>query len=198
MSYITDLLEHYFKTYEDFSVISDFKGNAQFIFLCNSHKSLVYVFLVRNIKNHCHKKSNCGFRWRKLLKVAVFFNITNFHNGFFWNPSKIQRSLLNELRVSFNENETSLAVDSCLDEQMCKNIKNKSCFKSVKRSSIDLILTSRPSLRQFTNIIETGVSDHHLSIYIILKSTYTKIEPNVLTNRYFKNFLKQSSPQDLN
>ena len=105
---------------------------------------------------------------------------------------------MNELRVSFNENETSLAVDSCLDEQMCKNIKNKSCFKSVKRSSIDLILTSRPSLRQFTNIIETGVSDHHLSIYIILKSTYTKIEPNVLTNRYFKNFLKQSSPQDLN
>ena len=46
----------------------------------------------------------------------------------------------------FNESETSPALDSFLDEQKCKNIKNKTCFKSVKGSCIDLILTSRPSL----------------------------------------------------
>ena len=32
------------------------KGNAQFIFLCNAQKSSVDVFLMRNIKKHCHKK----------------------------------------------------------------------------------------------------------------------------------------------
>ena len=69
---------------------------------------------------------------------------------------------VNKLHVSFNENETSLAVGSFLDEQKCKNIKDKICFKSVKRSYIDLILTSRSILHQFTNIFETGVSDNHL------------------------------------
>ena len=44
----------------------------------------------------------------------------------------------------FNESETNPALDSFLDEQKCKNIiKNKTCFKSVKGSCIDLILTSR-------------------------------------------------------
>ena len=65
----------------------------------------------------------------------------------------------------FNESETSPVLDSFLDEQKCKNIiKNKTCFKSVKGSCIDLILTSRPSLHQFTNVFETGTSDHHLLI----------------------------------
>ena len=70
----------------------------------------------------------------------------------------------------FNESETSPALDSFMDEQKCKNIiKNEICFKSVK--GIDLILTSRPSLHQFTNVIETGISGHHLLIYTMLKST---------------------------
>ena len=98
----------------------------------------------------------------------------------------------------FNESETSPALDSFLDEQKCKNIiKSKTCFKSVKGSCIDLILTSRPSLHQFTNVFETGVSDHHLLIYIMLKSTYTKMEPKVISKRCFKNFSEQSFLQDL-
>ena len=92
----------------------------------------------------------------------------------------------------------SPALDSFLDERKCKNIiKNKTCFKSVKESCIDLILTSRPSLRQFTNVFETGNSDHHLLIYTVLKSTYTKMEPKVLSKSCFKNFSEQSFLQDL-
>ena len=93
----------------------------------------------------------------------------------------------------FNEGETSPALDSFLDKQKCKNIiKNKNCFKSVKGLCIDLIITSRPSLHQFTNVFETGISDHHLLIYTMLKSTYTKMEPKVLSKRCFKNFSEQS------
>ena len=57
---------------------------------------------------------------------------------------------------NFNESETSPALDLLLHEQKCKNIiKNKTCFKLVKESCIDLILASRPSLHQFTNVFET-------------------------------------------
>ena len=89
-------------------------------------------------------------------------------------------------------------MDSFLDEEKCKNIiKSKTCFKSVKGSCIDLILTSRPSLYQFTNVFQAGVSDHHLLIYTMLKSTYSRMEPKVLTKRCFKNFSEQSFQQDL-
>ena len=98
----------------------------------------------------------------------------------------------------FNESETSPPLDSFLNKQKCKNIiKNKTYFKSVKGSCIDLILTSRPSLHQFTNVFETGVNTHHLLIYTMLKSTYTKMEPNVLSKRCFKNFSEQSFLQNL-
>ena len=67
----------------------------------------------------------------------------------------------------------------------------------MKGSCIDLILTSIASLHQFTNVFETGISDHHLLIYTMLKSTYTKMEPKVLSKRCFKNFSEQSFLQDL-
>ena len=88
-------------------------------------------------------------------------------------------------------------MESTLDEQKCKNIENKICFKSVKGLCVDLILTSRPSLYQIKKVFETGISDFHLLIYTMLKSTYTKMESNVFTKRYFKIFSEQSFLQDL-
>ena len=73
--------------------------------------------------------------------------------------------------MKFNESKTSPAVDLFLEEQKCKNIiKKKTCLKSVKGQFIDLTLLSRPSLHHFTNVFETGVSNHHLLIYTMLKS----------------------------
>ena len=66
----------------------------------------------------------------------------------------------------------------------------------MKGSCIDLILTSSPSLHQFTNVFETGISDHQLLIYTMLKSTYTKMDPKVLSKRCFKNCSEQSFLQD--
>ena len=99
--------------------------------------------------------------------------------------------------ADFNESETSAALDSFSDEQKCKNIiKNKTCFKSVQVSCINLILTIT-SLNQFTNAFETGISDNQLLIYTILKSTYTKMEPKVFSKRFSKKFSKQSFLQEL-
>ena len=98
----------------------------------------------------------------------------------------------------FNESETSPALESFLDEQKCKNIiKNKICFRSVKGSCIVLLLTGSPSLHQFTNVFKTGISDHHLLIYTMLESIYTKMELKVLSKRCFKNVSEQSFLQNL-
>ena len=69
--------------------------------------------------------------------------------------------------------------------------------QSVKGSCIDLIIISRSSLHQFTNVFETGISGHHPLVYSMLKSTYTKMGPKVLSTRCFKNFSEQSLLQNL-
>ena len=64
-------------------------------------------------------------------------------------------------------------------------------------SCIGLVLNSRPNLHQRTQVLESGTSDHHLRIYTMLKSTYTKSEPTVLRKRQYKNCSKESILKDL-
>ena len=58
----------------------------------------VNVCLMKIIKTHCHKKL-CVFitLMKKTFKSSSFCNISNFHNGFVWNPSKVQRSLFERI-----------------------------------------------------------------------------------------------------
>ena len=70
-------------------------------------------------------------------------------------------------------------------------------LKSQEGSCIDLIITSRHSLHQFSHVFETGISDHHLMVYTMLKSTYTKLEPKILRKRSYKDFNKESFLRDL-
>ena len=84
------------------------------------------------------------------------------------------------------------------EQDGCKNrVKSKTCFKSAERSSIDKILRSTPSLHQFTNLLENDLIDHHLTIYTMLKSTYTKSEPKILRKRKYTNFRKEPFRRDL-
>ena len=87
---------------------------------------------------------------------------------------------------------------SILSQQGFRNIiKNKTCFKSMEGSYIDLILTSRPNLHQHTQVFESGVSDFHLNIYTMLKSLYTNLEPEVLRKQQYKSISKVSFLKDL-
>ena len=80
-----------------------------------------------------------------------------------------------------------------LNQPGCKNIiNNKTCFKSMEGSCIDLILTSWPNLHQYTQVIEPGMSDYHVIVYTLFKSTYTKLEPKVLHKQEYKNFSRES------
>ena len=89
-------------------------------------------------------------------------------------------------------------MQSFLSSQGCKNIlKNKTCFKSLEGSCNDFILTSMLNLHQQTQVFESRMSNQHMMIYTMLKSTYTKLEPTVLSKQQYKNFSKKSFLKDL-
>ena len=91
----------------------------------------------------------------------------------------------------FNANESNLAMGTFLNQHIYKNIiKSKTCHMSQEGSCINLIITSRPSLHQFSQVFETEKRDNHLMVYTILKSTYTKLEPRILRNHSYKDFNK--------
>ena len=98
----------------------------------------------------------------------------------------------------FNANESNPTMETFLNQHKRKNIlKSKTCYKSQEGSCIDLIITSRHSLHQFSHAFETGIIDYHLMVYTMLKSTYTKLEPKTLRKRSHKDFSKESFLRDL-
>ena len=56
-------------------------------------------------------------------------------------------------------------------------IKEKTCFKKLGGSSIDVFLTNHKHCFQGTKVIETGLSDHHCLIISSLKARFQKIPP---------------------
>ena len=95
----------------------------------------------------------------------------------------------------FNANESNSTTEVFLNQHKCKNIiKSKTFYKSQEGSCLDLIITSRHSLHQFSHVFET--SDHHLMVYTMLKSTYTKSEPKILRKSSYKDFNKESFLRD--
>ena len=55
----------------------------------------------------------------------------------------------------FNANESNPAMETFLNQHKCKNIiKSKTCYKSQEGSCIDLIITSRHSLHQFSHVLK--------------------------------------------
>ena len=80
---------------------SKFKGNMQFIFLCSPQKSSVNVCLMKMLKSTVMNKVIVFFitQVKKAFKSSSFCIISNFHNGFVSNPSKVQRSLFEQIAL---------------------------------------------------------------------------------------------------
>ena len=77
-----------------------------------------------------------------------------------------------------------------------KLMKNNTCFKG-DGSCIDLILTNRKYCFKNTSSFETGISDHHHLIYLMLKTTFEKAEFKKVTYRNYKQFQWESLEKDL-
>ena len=87
------------------------------------------------------------------------------------------------------ETNEPVMKDFC-DIYSLKNlITEPTCFKSiVNPSSIDLILTNRSQSFQNSQVVETGLSDHHKMTVTVLRTFCPKQSPIRINYRDYKHF----------
>lgn len=62
------------------------------------------------------------------------------------------------------------------------------CFKKEKGTLVDVILTDKLCSFEKTLLCETGLSDHHLLITTVLRSTSVKLSSKIIRYRTYKHF----------
>ena len=67
-------------------------------------------------------------------------------------------------------------------------VSSKTCFTKRRQSSIDIILTNRPTFFQATSVFETGLSDCHCLVATTLKAHVPRLKPKQIKYRSYKNF----------
>ena len=90
----------------------------------------------------------------------------------------------------FNAVNSDLGLTEFCEMYKLKNlITDPTCYKSQTNPSlIDVILTNRKRRFQYSQTIETGLSDHHKMIITVLKSEFKKKEPIQVNCRCYKHF----------
>ena len=85
----------------------------------------------------------------------------------------------------------------CESHDLYNLINDKTCFKTIEGTCIDLILTNRKHSFKNTCTVETGISDFHRMILTQLKLTFEKLPPKTITFRDYKHFNKDKFERDL-
>ena len=80
--------------------------------------------------------------------------------------------------------------DHCDTFTLQNIIIGKTCHKGNVVTSIDIMLTNRPTSFNKTSIFETGISDHHKLIPSFFCSYFTRIPPKTKEYRKYKTFEK--------
>ena len=79
-------------------------------------------------------------------------------------------------------------VHELIEDHKCSNlIPEPSCFKSINPTSIDNFKRSKKTRFMNTITFETGVSDHHKLVGMILRTKFAKSKPKKL---YFSNLTR--------
>lgn len=99
----------------------------------------------------------------------------------------------------FNSEITEEKIKSFCEMYGLKNIvKGPTCYKNPnKPTSIDLILTNKIHIFQNNINIETGLSDHHLMTVCVMKYTFPKRAPLLITYRSYKKYNNESFRNEL-
>ena len=92
----------------------------------------------------------------------------------------------------FNSETTELRMNEFCDTYNLQNlIKHPTCFKNSQNpSSIDVMLTNKIRSFQNSQVIETGLSDHHKMTVTVLKTFFHKQDPVMITYRDYKSYNK--------
>ena len=97
---------------------------------------------------------------------------------------------------AFNENEY---LDDFLDEFHAKNlVKDPTCYARPENPScLDLFITNSYRSFQNTITISAGISDCHKMVLTVMKSTFPKPQPRVITYRDYSSYCQVDFAKDL-
>ena len=103
------------------------------------------------------------------------------------------------LAGDFNGQEEDDSLKEFLDEFNAKNlVKDKTCFKSLDNPScIDLFITNSYQRFQKTTTVFTDLSDFHKMVITVLKTTFPKAKPKVLSYMDFSKFVEDDFHRDV-
>ena len=89
-------------------------------------------------------------------------------------------------------------IDFCDMYGLSNLIRKPTCYKNpIKPSCIDLILTNKEKSFQNSNVYETGLSDFHKLTVTVLKMSYQKLKPIIISYRDYKHYNNQDFRDDL-
>ena len=90
----------------------------------------------------------------------------------------------------FNSELTEVVMGDFCDMYNLSNLINDpTCYKNPDNAScIDLILTNKSNSFQHSKTYETGISDFHKMTVTVLKMSYTKLKPKIISYRDYKNY----------
>ena len=94
----------------------------------------------------------------------------------------------------FNAGIEEANVQSFCESYNLKSlIKQPTCYKNPdKPTCIDLILTNVPRMFQSTCVIEIGLSDFHLMTVTVMRKTFKKLSPRIISYRSYKDFSNET------
>ena len=94
----------------------------------------------------------------------------------------------------FNVGIEEANMQSFCESYNVKNlIKQSTCYKNPdKPTCIDLILTNVPRMLQSTWVIETRLSDFHLMTMTVMRKTFKKLIPRIISYRSYKDFSNET------
>ena len=90
----------------------------------------------------------------------------------------------------FNAGLEDTSVKNFCSSYKLTSMNNKpTCFKNPDNPScVDLILTNCSRSFQNSGVIETGLSDFHKLVVTVMKTTFKKFKPKIITYRSYKSF----------
>ena len=145
---------------------------------------------------------------KEIEAKAIEINLQNIKwllVGIYRPPSQLEVFFLEEIRRyiehfctryqnfliigDFNLNEANNSLQDFMHDLNLENIvKEPTCFKSDSPSCIDLILTSDSGKLSNTKTIETGLSDFHVMVATVLRGSFRKKGPRIVTYRDYSKF----------
>ena len=98
----------------------------------------------------------------------------------------MKKFILDDFNIEIEEQHMKAFCDNY---NLASLIKQPTCYKNSNNSTcIDLILHNTPRSFQSTYVIEAGLSDFHLMALTVMKKSFSKSQPRLISCRSYKTF----------